>query len=582
MRHGQGIGGLLWSLVLAAAVGGPAELLGSAALRPDLLYGPTVVLPLLAAGALQWTALAVLLAPLMWIVGNALGGGRFWRALTIIAPSGCALAVVVALRAFQLFGGGESWTAALSLGLPLLLIAALTLLVALLFARQSARRSVMAAIGIVLLLLGVSYRLIAEQGAQNRRTDYGVSLVLVTLDTLRVDYLGLYGSEHGLTPNLDRLAQSSICFDLAYCTQPETTPSHATIISGLEPLNHGAWRGNGHPIGSHVTTLAQMLGLAGYRCGAFVSGYPLDRAFGLGRGFAVYDDAFAGRLRSFLSLPSLLDEMRSRLGDYVLERDGALTVDAALAWLDRAPQPFLLWVHLYDAHHPYLDHEGNFDPELVEAVNRRWFEDEQQPGEAELIKQLYASEVRYVDQQLGRLIDGLAQRGLLDELALAVVGDHGEGLGDHGYKWHSERLYEEQVRVPLLIRLPRSRLGGTRINALARTADIVPTLYMLALPGAFLPAATDGVDLSAAFDGEEEAMGEPALMLTRKGLTAGTDGQLKLILPADHGAPSAYELLLDPGEAEPLARIPEEGDPLLEQVKALSDLLTRLGPDSAD
>jgi len=349
----------------------------------------------------------------------------------------------------------------------------------------------------------------------------------VTLDTVRADHLGAYGSAEAETPWLDGLAREGVRFEQASSQVPLTLPSHSTILSGLLPPHHGL-RNNG--IGTfpaEPATLATLLSGAGYRTGAFVGAFVLDRRFGLGRGFDLYDDEI----------------LRDPGAGTVLEaeRPGREVMDRALAWLGQTPSdtatPFFVWIHLYDAHAPYVPPSP-------------WRE--RHPGRP------YDGEISAVDEQVGRLLQELARRKLADRTVVAVAADHGEGLGDHGEQTHGLLLYEPTLRVPLLLRGPGLR-AGTVVRTPVSLVDLAPTLAGLLGRGLPAPAGRllDGHDLSAALrDGHEPAPSNlyaetryPAIFGWSP-LTALRRRDLKYIAAA---RPELYDLAQDPGETRDLS-----------------------------
>jgi arylsulfatase A-like enzyme/Flp pilus assembly protein TadD len=283
------------------------------------------------------------------------------------------------------------------------------------------------------------------------------NILLVTIDTLRADRLG-----RGFTPTLDRLAAEGMNFTRARSAVPLTLPSHATILSGRLPPHHGVRENATYRFDRSQPTIAILLHSRGYRTGAVVGAYVLDRQFGLDAGFDVYDDRIPRN-------PDVNVRLES-------ERRAAAVTDAALALADRlAPRgvagPFFLWVHFYDPHAPY----------------------EPPPGfAARAGGDPYNGEVAYVDSELARLLDGLAARHLRDHLAIVVAGDHGEALGEHGERTHGMLLYEATLRVPLIIRPPGDTRPALRSDPVS-LADIAPTL--LAIAGLPHVAGMDGVSL---------------------------------------------------------------------------------------
>jgi arylsulfatase A-like enzyme len=275
--------------------------------------------------------------------------------------------------------------------------------------------------------------------------------VLVTIDTLRADHLGCYGAAGVETPTLDRLATEAVRFETAISPAPLTLPSHASLLTGLEPPRHGI-HNNAHfrlPADGPAT-LAERFRDGGFATAAFVGSFVLDRRFGLTRGFDVYDDQMA------------LSDTRSLAPP---ERRADAVVDAASAWLASAPERFLLWVHFYDPHADYAPPP---------------------PFDARFRHDPYTGEIAFADAQLGRLLAALATRFPDGRTALVVTSDHGESRGEHGEQTHAYTVYDATQRVPLLLRAPGVAPG---VHAgLVRLVDVAPTLLELAglpaLPGA--------------------------------------------------------------------------------------------------
>jgi choline-sulfatase len=367
------------------------------------------------------------------------------------------------------------------------------------------------------------------------------SLLLVTLDTLRADRLGAYGSPRGLTPNLDRLAREGVRFASASCAAPLTLPSHATLLSGLLPPRHGL-HGNGTGrLPDDVETLATRLAAAGYRSGAFVGAFVLDHRFGLERGFGVYDDEIPQRAGAAAGLEA--------------ERPGREVVDRALAWLARAGSgPLFLWVHLFDAHAPYAPPE---------------------PWRTRHAEAPYDGEVAEVDAQVGRLLAALAAAGRRGDTVVAVVGDHGEALGEHGEPTHGLLLYEPTVAVPWLVAAPAGITPGSVVRTPVGLADVAPTLAGL-VGHPWTGARLDGRDLSAALAAAREPEAADLYVETDypaifgwSPLAALRRGDRKWIAAP---RPELYDLASDPGEARNLAaderRAGAELDRALEALRA--------------
>lgn len=275
------------------------------------------------------------------------------------------------------------------------------------------------------------------------RSTRPLNVLLITLDTTRADRLGCYGYSLAKTPVLDRLARQGVLFERAYAPVPLTLPSHASMLTGLYPPEHGL-RNNGQAaLSQGLPTLATELHAAGYETGAFVAAFVLDHKFGLHRGFETYDDDLS------LSDPSL--------DGHHQYRDASLVIDAALKWLrPRSRKPFFCWVHLFDPHYPYLTHEDWFGMQFKDRP--------------------YDAELAYVDKQIDRLISTLQKTGALDHTTIVVVGDHGESLGEHGELSHSMTVYDATLRVPLLVVSPGMNRSGHRVAEPVSLVDLTPTL----------------------------------------------------------------------------------------------------------
>jgi arylsulfatase A-like enzyme/tetratricopeptide (TPR) repeat protein len=291
------------------------------------------------------------------------------------------------------------------------------------------------------------------------------NILLVTIDTLRADALGSYGGR-ALTPNLDRLAASGARFDFAHAHAVVTLASHASILGGRYPYQHGIRDNTGYRFPGDQATAATLLKNAGFATGAFVGGFPLDKRFGLATGFDKYDD----RLTSTPGIDTTEGERRADL-----------VVQSTLDWIATQRGKWFSWVHVYDPHAPY-------------AAPREWAD--RFPADP------YLGEVSWTDHALGPLFDRLAA---LDRPTLVVVtADHGESLGDHGEATHSLFAYESTLRVPLIVAEVRPRTQpkpGTTIHTPVRHVDLLPTVLESAgvtapsgLPGSSLQRVLAGAD----------------------------------------------------------------------------------------
>jgi arylsulfatase A-like enzyme/Flp pilus assembly protein TadD len=265
------------------------------------------------------------------------------------------------------------------------------------------------------------------------------NIVLITIDTLRADRVG-----RGLTPSIDALAARATRFTNARATVPLTLPSHVSIMTGALPPQSGVRLNGGVGLTAGHQTIARVLKDGGYRTGAFVGAYVLDKRFGLADGFDVYDD----RVERDISGAATLEA----------QRRGDAVVNAALAWLPSSdPRPFFAWIHLYDPHAPY-DPPAEY---LARAKNIP-----------------YDGEVAFADAQVGRVLDWLTSSGQKARTAIAIAGDHGEGLGDHGEQTHGMLAYDSTLRVPMILALPGA--APATVDEAVSLVDLAGTLVDLA------------------------------------------------------------------------------------------------------
>ncbi|HEY0875141.1 MAG TPA: sulfatase-like hydrolase/transferase [Vicinamibacterales bacterium] len=271
----------------------------------------------------------------------------------------------------------------------------------------------LAVIAVVTAFIVFNQRSDGVSESHDARTVRRLSVLLITIDTLRADRVG-----RGLTPAIDELARRGTAYTSVRAAAPLTLPSHVSLLTGTLPPTHGV-RENGVVFDGQAPTIARAFKDAGYRTAAFVGAYVLNRRFGLDDGFDTYDDA----VHRDMDKAELLEA----------ERSGGEVVDAALNWLRPDGPPFFLWVHMYDPHAPYAP-----PVEYLEKAGG----------------QPYDGEVAYADAQAGRVIAALRERGWLDRTIVAVAGDHGEGLGDHAETTHGMLAYDSTLRVPLVVVTP--------------------------------------------------------------------------------------------------------------------------------
>src|SRR6266481_376803 len=357
----------------------------------------------------------------------------------------------------------------------------------------------------------------AAQAAAQTPEKSPPNVVLITIDTLRADHLGCYGYQKIKTPNIDSLAAEGARFARAFTVVPVTLPSHTAMLTGTYPMLSGMHDFSANKLSPQQVTLATVLKRAGYVTGAVVGSAVLDSRFGLNHGFDFYFDHF-----DFSRLEEAnLDEM---------ERPGNVVADQVLEWLGRNSQKkFFLWMHLYDPHYPYRPPE---------------------PYSHEYAAQPYDGEIAFADEQVGRLLRFLKDRGLYQNTVIVVSGDHGESLGEHGEKTHGFFIYNVTMHVPLIIHLPGKSTTQT-VDDPVSLVDLMPTV--LAATGLDIPSQMQGRSLVPALRGEKidqdrTLYGEtflPRLHFNWSELRGAENAKYHFI---DAPRPELYDLAKDPGE----------------------------------
>ena len=404
-------------------------------------------------------------------------------------------------------------------------------------------------------------------------------VILIVIDTLRADLLGCYGSDRGATPALDAFAAESVRFERAYSQSPWTLPSFATLFTSTFPSEHGARgriRKDFFPIREDLTTVAEALKAEGFRTGAVVNNIFLKGGFGFRRGFDDYD-----------FFPAEISKIRK--ADEVTSR--------GIHWLKNPKgeegSPFL-FLHYFDPHYAYLPPKAlaqRFGGSFTERLRKLSGPDAIRTGEVKLddwdkrnLRGLYEAEVAFTDREVGRLLEHLKTTGILDESIVIITSDHGEEFWDHGGFEHGHTQYDELVRVPLLIRFPGGRRGGSVVIDPVRLMDLAPTVLDeldIAKPATFrgesfryLVEGESGSDGPIPFLFEECLYGNPrqALMV----------GSLKVIEDPETGRVELFDLAADPGETRDLAaERPEDRDRLLKALRAFREKLKRRAPGDA-
>jgi arylsulfatase A-like enzyme/Flp pilus assembly protein TadD len=401
----------------------------------------------------------------------------------------------------------------------------------------------------------------APPQALTSRQFRGANILLVTIDTLRRDRLGAYGSTAGLTPTLDRLAASGIAFTHAYSHVPMTLPAHTSILTGRVPSAHGVHNNTTFRLADNVPTIATMLKDAGYRTGAFVGAFVLDARFGLNRGFDDYDDRYPHSSAATFQFDQRRgSEVVRAAGDWILDAkpearglglearglglEARGSAPASPSLQPPASSPWFAWVHLFDPHAPY-----------------------DAPAEYRAGRSPYDAEVAYADAMLGQLLDRLRAAHALDLTLIVVTADHGESLGEHGETTHGLFAYDATIAVPLII--AGTSVRTRRIDAPVGHADIMPTILDLAAIAP--PAGMDGrslvtpppVDRGIVFEALDASLTRGWAPLT--GIVQ--EGWKYIDLPTRE----LYDLRTDPREATNLAQRDAAERERLAQALSLQD-----------
>ena len=362
---------------------------------------------------------------------------------------------------------------------------------------------------------------LASCGAGEPRVPQPENLLVICVDTLRTDFLGCYGEEPSPTPNIDGLAASGVLFEHAVSHASWTLPSFAAIFTSLYTSSHKCWNFE-RRLDESFVTLPEIFQSAGFDTAGMATHIFFDDKYGLQQGFDTFDDEFAHRREDQGWVPVTSPQLSAKAVSWLDERGGKET-------------PWLLLLHYFDPHFPYVPHERA----LV--------------GQEEVLR--YKGEIGFTDDHLGTVLDALERNGFGENTAVLFISDHGEAFEEHpGVKRHAKSLHREELRVPMLLRIPG--VEPRRVSELVRTVDVLPTLLEVFRIEPETPLPMEGVSLVPAMVGESY---EPGPLLSEIRLHDGhhadglIEGRWKLIVDVSTGAEHLYDLEADVEERTNLA-----------------------------
>lgn len=327
-----------------------------------------------------------------------------------------------------------------------------------------------------LIIIAMNFAGIALQHSLQQNANRKPNIVMISIDTIRPDHFGCYGYARNTTPEIGRFAEEAVRFENVVVPMSHTLPSHVSLFTGLYPKSHGV-KMNGVNFDSNFPTVTEILKNQGFKTAAFVGSVILDSHRGLSHGFDLYDDDMKGQ-----SWRRAKDVRR-----------------AAEKWIkENHKSRFFVFAHFWDAHAPYsppapfdtLFHRLDLNSELNSIYRgtgsnhlhlKLQYPDYEKKDLFKLVhkqQNLYDGEVRYIDQNIGKLLNLLKSLGLWDETLVVITGDHGESLGERGY-WGHDLLFDEQILVPLLVKVPGYPRARESVNETVRTIDICPTILDL-------------------------------------------------------------------------------------------------------
>ncbi len=389
-------------------------------------------------------------------------------------------------------------------------------------------------------------------GRAVKRPENGVNVLLISIDSLRPDHLGCYGYHRDTSPNIDRLAARGAIFLNAVSTSSWTLPAHMSLLTGTESSVHGVIN-DGLSLHPGIPLLSEILKREGYRTAAFCSSPYMNPAFGYDRGFDLYHN-------TDLDKPDFEDTV------FLEDRDVWQMVheditsprieELATDWLSRyGGENFFLFLHMWDPHFDFIPpppFDTLFDPDYQGDISPRnfMFNPDIHPGmdprDLEHIIALYDGEIAFTDHHLGNIFNHMRELGVLDRTLIIITGDHGTEFFEHGNKGHRTTLYDETVKIPLIVVPPGVNLRGMKLERQAGIIDIAPTILdYLGLP---VKAPMHGRSLLPALAGKAAEDENPLLLGLEDKLLALRTNRYKLLFNVEHLQTTVLDLEQDPRE----------------------------------
>jgi arylsulfatase A-like enzyme len=385
-------------------------------------------------------------------------------------------------------------------------------------------------------------------------------IILISIDSLRPDHLGCYGHDRDTSPTIDRMAREGVLFRNAVSTTSWTLPAHAAMLSGLYDSVHGAYD-NGRRLCDETVLLPEMLKAAGYQTVGFFGGPYLHPAFGFAQGFDHYFNCMTPLSGDNTDAAIIADASQTDSASHD-DITGPRTRDAFVKWLDEAgSKPIFAFIHLWDVHYDFIPPQkyvDMFDPGYDGPVTGRGFMSDtsihaQMPKrDLDHLLARYDGEIRFTDDMIAEILAALERKGRLENAIVIITADHGEEFFEHGRKGHHRTLYDEVVKVPLVIRWAGKFKAGVQVNDQVRLVDIMPTV--LAAARVPLTHPISGRDITPLLTGEGELPSEDALielLIDRNDLRGVRSNARKLMGIPSRNAWEHYNLVTDPGEQSP-------------------------------